>query len=182
MTSEHNDFSRPELSRNLAGFGAGPSVRAVLGIEAPSPGCSCTSTRTFWSGIGSGRGARGECEWAGCYSRSPAASRASARVAYSRQRAIFPSRIVSTTPLGPVSNYRADLTQLRAARRAGRVAAEGNHTRTLSADCCFPCDGAIGGRQPLTAASREKRQRLAVPSVAYRRAAAAVSQRAGWTR
>jgi hypothetical protein len=27
-----------------------------------SIGCSCTSTRTFWSGIGSWRGARGECE------------------------------------------------------------------------------------------------------------------------
>ena len=54
------------------GIRMSPATRSTSSI-----GCSCTSTRTSCSGIGSWRGARGECECPGCYSRSPTASRAS---------------------------------------------------------------------------------------------------------
>ena len=43
---------------------------------------------------GSWRGARGECECSGCYSRSPTASRASASPGYAMAAATLPSRSV----------------------------------------------------------------------------------------
>jgi hypothetical protein len=67
-------------------------IRTSLATRSTSSiGCFCMSTRISWSGIGSGLGWRGECECSGCYSRSPAASRASRSVEQLRHQTHLPS-------------------------------------------------------------------------------------------